>query len=91
MGGVEPFLQDVWDLAKTAGPFATLFTLYILREVNRERKSYRDERSLLLERVLSANAAFKQTIDDAITLLTAELTKREQEDRLKNRPEERRR
>lgn len=49
-------LHDIWDFAKTAGPFGTVLTFYVWQRADAERRKLQGERDALLERVLNGNS-----------------------------------
>jgi hypothetical protein len=49
---VEKSLWELWEAARTAGPFGNLLLLFILWRVNKERRELLEQREALLERVL---------------------------------------
>jgi hypothetical protein len=54
---MDHFFADLWELAKTAGPFGTILMLYLWALANSERKdcqkNYNDLQKEMLERTIN--------------------------------------
>lgn len=68
------FLTDLWQMAKTAGPFATCLMLVIWFKCDRERLKLQSERDALLERVLKNNDKVGDTMQAALALIGQQKT-----------------
>jgi L-cysteine desulfidase len=74
---VNDYFHDVWELAKQAGPFASILLLLILYFVNEERKeaikeirSLNEKNSALVERILKGMYEVNITLKTLSDLLS---------------------
>lgn len=63
------FFSELWELAKTAGPFATCLMLLIWFKTDRERLKLQGERDALLERVLVVSQKMVDAMEATLALV----------------------
>lgn len=63
------FFAELWELAKTAGPFATCLLLLIWVKTDRERLRLQGERDALLERVLGSVQKMSDAMEATLALV----------------------
>lgn len=59
---VGAMISDLWNAAKTAGPFANMGLLLALIIVNNERKMYREKYDALVEKFVSLATSTDATL-----------------------------
>lgn len=74
---MEGLPGDLWEAAKTAGPFGTLLLMVLWWLERGDRVRLQRERDALLERVLTTMHASSASIQDAIRLITTTVIGRE--------------
>ena len=71
---MDKYLTELWEAAKTAGPFGTLLMLIIAYAVNQERRAIQkrcdDLRDELLERTINAIHTGADTVKDLTNLFS---------------------
>jgi hypothetical protein len=70
----ESFLQDLWNLAKQAGPFSTLIMLFLWWRADTERLRLQAERDALLERTITSILSATHAIQEATNLIKSIVT-----------------
>lgn len=65
-----PTLGQLWELARTAGPFGTAIMFYIWMRTDKERRKNQKEKDLLLERVLTSMNKVNEALRDLTLLLS---------------------
>lgn len=66
---MESFPADIWEAAKTAGPFGTMLGLMLWWLERNDRLRLQRERDALLERVLSTANNLTDMVKEAIRLV----------------------
>lgn len=69
---MEGLPNDLWEAAKTAGPFGTLLMGFIWWLERTDRVRLQKERDALLERVLTTASSLTETVREAIRLVRRE-------------------
>lgn len=71
---MDKYLAELWEAAKTAGPFGTLLMMVIAYAVNQERKAMQKRcdalRDELLERTINAIHTSADTVKDLTNLFS---------------------
>jgi hypothetical protein len=56
------FLKDIWELAKSAGPFGTILLLYLYRQSDKERREAQSQLSAVSLAQTRAAVALESTL-----------------------------
>lgn len=64
------WFAELWTAAKQAGPFASLFLLYVIWAVNEERKAERGKYEALVARFVELASDTSSTLKDWRDVLT---------------------